>query len=44
MADGFWSIIVYDADGYFDNRPWDLSVPPRLGNDPFSGLAAARLP
>jgi hypothetical protein len=28
---GFWSISVYNADGYFD-----LSVPPRLGTVPLA--------
>jgi hypothetical protein len=27
LVDGFWSIGVYNADGYFENRPCDLSVP-----------------
>ena len=35
-VDGFWSIGVYNADGYFENRPCDLSVPPRLGTVPLA--------
>jgi hypothetical protein len=36
LVDGFWSIRVYNADGYFENRPCDLSVPPRLGTVPLA--------
>ena len=36
LVDGFWSISVYSADGYFENRPCDLSVPPRLRTVPLA--------
>jgi hypothetical protein len=36
LVDGFWSISVYNADGYCENRPCDLSVPPRLGTVPLA--------
>jgi hypothetical protein len=35
-VDGFWSISVYNVDGYFENRPCDLSVPPRRGTVPLA--------
>jgi hypothetical protein len=31
LVDGFWSISVYNADGYFEN-----SVPPRLATVPLA--------
>ena len=36
LVDGSWSISVYSADGSFQTRPCDLSVPPRLGTVPLA--------